>query len=95
MPVCCARTIMAMSVALVLGLSPSAAYAAAMGGTAKGLAVQSIKTSVSQSSQSQLSASEDGDALFRPPPSYNGTASVSRKRKSDGKHTTRFRISAL
>ena len=88
MPLCCARAIMAMSVALVLGLVPSVAYAAAMG-TTTGLAVQAINTSVSQASQSQhLSASEDGDALFRPLPSNTGTASVSRKRKSDGKHTT-------
>lgn len=84
MPLCCARTIMAMSMALVLGMVPSVAYAAAMG--ANGVAVQSIKTSVSQSSHFQLSASEDGDALFGPSPPNNGTASVSRKRKADGKH---------
>lgn len=83
MPLCCASTIMAILVALLLGLAPSVAYPAAMAGTAKGLAVQSINTSVSQSSQSQLSAS---DALFRPLPSNTGTASVSRKRKADGKH---------
>lgn len=75
---------MAMSMALVLGMVPSVAYAAAMG--ANGVAVQSIKTSVSQSSHFQLSASEDGDALFGPSPPNNGTASVSRKRKADGKH---------
>lgn len=55
---CCARTIMAMTVALLL----------ASGSTTEGLAVQAIKTSVSESSQFQLSASKDGDALFRPPP---------------------------
>lgn len=90
MPLCCARAIMAMSVALVFGLVPSVAHAAAMG-TTTGLAVQAINTSVSQASQSQLSASEDGDALFRPLPSNTGTASVSRKRKADGKHPASFR----
>ena len=66
--VCSARTIMvtmAMSVALLLGLVPSAAHAAASrpatGSTTEGLAVQALKAPVSEfeSSQFQLSASKN------------------------------------
>ena len=85
---------MAMALALVLGLARSAAYAAAMGATTKGLDDSLVQANTSVS-QFQLSASEDGDALFRPPSSntgISGMASVSRRRKADGKHSTSFRM---
>ena len=94
MPSCCAGTIIAMTLALALGLVPSAAYAVPIGVTAGNFAAAQIAgAGPFNASVSQRSAKEDGDALLRHQPPNAGMVSATRKRKADGKESTSFIVS--
>lgn len=79
-----------MMLALVLGLAPSSAHAAAMRATTSRIGTEKIiDASVSQL-QLQQSTMEDGNALLQPLPPSTEMASATRKRKADGKESTSF-----